>query len=101
MRLCFLCFQKEQDSRAKLADLLGISLAETRGKVKALEQPTSEAVLSVVLDANVIIEAYELGVKQIRSWIGLILTVISVVSTSRSKVFGRTWETPIQSICLP
>jgi Zn-dependent peptidase ImmA (M78 family)/transcriptional regulator with XRE-family HTH domain len=47
VRLCFLCFQKEQISRAKLAELLGISLAELRGKVKELEQPTSEAALSV------------------------------------------------------
>jgi len=47
VRLCFLCFQKEQISRAKLADLLGISLAELRGKVKALEQPAREAALSV------------------------------------------------------
>jgi len=47
VRLCFLCFQKEQISRAKLADLLGISLAELRGKVKMLEQPASEAALSV------------------------------------------------------
>lgn len=47
VRLCFLCFQKEQISRAKLAELLGISLAELRGKVKALEQPAREAALSV------------------------------------------------------
>jgi len=47
VRLCFLCFQKGQLSRAKLAQLLGVSLADLRGKVKALEQPTSEATLSV------------------------------------------------------
>jgi len=47
VRLCFLCFQKEQLSRAKLAELLGVSLAELRGKVKSLEQPASEAALSI------------------------------------------------------
>ncbi|PYT95635.1 MAG: hypothetical protein DMG38_26605 [Acidobacteria bacterium] len=47
VRLCFLCFQKEQLSRAKLAELIGVSLAELRGKVKALEQQPSEAALSI------------------------------------------------------
>ena len=47
VRLCFLCFQKGQLSRAKLAELIGVSLAELRGKVKALEQQPSEAALSI------------------------------------------------------
>ena len=47
VRLCFLSFQKGQLSRAKLAELIGLSLAELRGKVKALEHPASEASLSV------------------------------------------------------
>jgi XRE family transcriptional regulator, fatty acid utilization regulator len=47
VRLCYLCFQKGQLSRAKLAELLGVTLADLREKVKALEQPTSEAALSI------------------------------------------------------
>jgi Zn-dependent peptidase ImmA (M78 family)/transcriptional regulator with XRE-family HTH domain len=47
VRLCRLCFQKGQLSRAKLADLLGKSLAELRRDIKALEQQTSEAELSI------------------------------------------------------
>ena len=47
VRLCFLCFQKGQLSRAKLAELIGVSLAELRGKVKTLEQQPIEASLSI------------------------------------------------------
>lgn len=47
VRLCFLCFYKGQVSIAKLAELIGISLAELREKVKASEHQANEATLSI------------------------------------------------------
>jgi Zn-dependent peptidase ImmA (M78 family)/transcriptional regulator with XRE-family HTH domain len=47
VRLCFLSFQKGQLSRARLAELLRISLADLRENVNALDQQTSEAALSI------------------------------------------------------
>jgi XRE family transcriptional regulator, fatty acid utilization regulator len=47
VRLCYLCFHKGQISSAKLAELLGISVAEVREKVKSIEHQPDEATLSL------------------------------------------------------